>query len=340
MTCYPRQGVTLARVARIAGVSVPTVSKVLNGRSGVSDRTREQVWGVLRTSGYEIRTRDAATAHLIDVIMPDLDSGWASHFLSCLTREAIKAGVSLVVTITPPGHDWLSGIAARGSGGVIVGLGDLTEAQTSWLASHQVPFVQIDPRHRPAGRTQWITASNPEGAATATRYLLERGHRRIVFAGRLLSRAGRAREVGYLRAMREAGLSQQRVLLRNWSDRHPDLELRRLFAQDDPPTAVLACADHFAIATQLAAQRMGLSVPEDLSIIGFDDLGEAARMVPALTTVRQPIAQMAAAALAVVTQYGPQRDRPRVFDTTLVLRETVATKDFRSADARLLSQIH
>ena len=192
-----------------------------------------------------------------------------------------------------------------------------------------VPVVAIDP-HAGSAELPSVESDNLAGGLLATRHLIELGHRRIAFlAGRPDLESSRLRQAGYRQALSEAGIEVDPSLVR-MSDYRRDAAHQpaiELLSRPDRPTAVFAGNDLSAIGTMEAAQEMGVDVPGDVSVIGFDDIPEAARTTPALSTVRQPIQQMGSAAvellIALMDGRIPENTHVRL-PTSLVLRGTTA----------------
>ncbi|MEV5319462.1 LacI family DNA-binding transcriptional regulator [Streptomyces sp. NPDC052687] len=332
-------GPTLAVVAREAGVSVPTASKVVNGREDVAPETRRRVTEALVRLGYVRRPRfDAArTPGMVDLVVRSLASSWSGAVLHGVEEAAHDAGLDVVVSAAlsrnragRPERGWLDKLSARGSAGVLFDLPELTEAQYTWLEQHRIPFVMIDPLLEPPPGVVSVGAANWQGGVMATEHLLSLGHERIaVLAGPRRTLCGGARLAGYRSALASAGLPHRPEYIRHTG---PDeaaarRQARELLDLPQPPTAVFACSDRMALGVYEALAERGLRVPDDLSVVGFDDLPEARWASPALTTVRQPVSEMAATALRLLVRL-MDGDRPEStrteLSTRLIARESTA----------------
>lgn len=324
-------GPTLAVVAREAGVSVPTASKVVNGREDVAPETRRRVSEALDRLGYVRRPRfDAVRAPgLIDLVVHSLDTSSSGAVLHGVEAAAHDAGLEVVVsTGLPrgvggrPGRDWLDRLTARGSSGVLFNLADLTSAQYTRLEQHRIPFVLIDPVLEPPPGVVSVGAANWRGGVTATEHLLALGHERIaVVAGHQHTVAGDARVAGYRSALASAGVRHRPEYVRH-AGSDDGLARRRTLELLDlpvPPTAVFVCSDRLARGVYEALAERELSVPDDMSVVGFDDLPESRWITPALTTVRQPLSEMAATALRLLVRM-MDGDRPESTRTELSTR--------------------
>ncbi|MFD8910103.1 LacI family DNA-binding transcriptional regulator [Streptomyces sp. NPDC059575] len=305
------QSATLAEIAREAGVSAPTVSKVLNGRADVAAATRARVEELLRAHGYRRRRAEATRSPLIDLVFHELESAWAMEVIRGVENVAREAGLSVVLSESAgrltPGRTWADQVAGRRPHGVILVLSDLDDAQRALLTSRRIPFVVLDPAGDPGADVPSIGATNWQGGLAATRHLIDLGHTRIgAISGPSRMMCSRARLDGYRAALETAGLPVDPALVKA-GDFHHDSGRRlglELLRAPDRPTAVFAGNDLQALGLYEAARELSLRVPEDLSVVGFDDLPVARWVGPPLTTVRQPLTEMAEAAARLVLDLG------------------------------------
>ncbi|MGF0169361.1 LacI family DNA-binding transcriptional regulator [Streptomyces sp. Marseille-Q5077] len=332
-------GPTLAVVAREAGVSVPTASKVVNGREDVAPETRRRVTEALDRLGYVRRPRfDAAkTPGLVDLVVHALGSSWSGAVLHGVEAAAHDAGLEVVVSAGltrtrggRPERGWLDKLIARGSSGVLFNLAELTASQYAWLEQHRVPFVMIDPVLDPPPGVVSVGAANWHGGVLATEHLLALGHERIaVIAGHQRKMCSTARVAGYRSALASAGVRHRPEYVRHAGFDEGLAHRRMLDLLDlpEPPTAVFVCSDRMALGVYEALAERGLSVPDDMSVVGFDDLPEARWIAPALTTIRQPLSEMAATALHLLVRMmdGERPESTRTeLSTRLVQRASTA----------------
>lgn len=294
---------TLAAVATTAGVSVATVSKVLNDHADVAEPTRQRVRQALRNSGYQPTRRSAGrrpitTDKLIEVSFPEWRNPYGTAVLDGLSAAAEAAGYEMV--IGPRAHDDRVDVdpgrlRASGRVGAIFVTVDATHPPIRALADASFPVVVVDPVRVGATRCVSIGATNFAGGVTATDHLLSLGHRRIAHAGGPATvECSRARVAGYHSALRQAGLATDDSLV---THSHFTYEAGRAVAgwlldRDHRPTAIFAACDEIALGLLEEARRRGLRVPEDLSVVGFDDSFLASRCAPPLTTVAQPLIEM------------------------------------------------
>jgi LacI family transcriptional regulator len=328
--------VTIADIAQEAGVSVATVSKVLNGHSQVSAGTREKVEALLESSNYlRRRSRPTHTVGLIDLVINELDSPWSVEVVRGVEEVAAQHRTGLVVTAvhgrTADILRWLDNLTQRGSDGVILAVTALGDAQRRQIQDLNAPLVVVDPIGSPDPSIPSVGATNWHGGLAATQHLLELGHRRIgLLAGPEDVLSARARLDGYRAALEGAGIPVDPRLIQPGDFHHSTglTGMRDLLALAEPPTAVFACSDLQALGAYEALRHAGLQVGRDVSLVGFDDLPTSSWASPPLTTVRQPLSEMAAMAARIVLQgvdaVLPAGMRRLELATELVERESTA----------------
>ena len=325
---------TLAEVAALADVSVSTVSKVLNGRRGVSSQTRARIESLLTDNEYSRRAAGSNPAPLIEVLCYEIDSAWAAEAIAAIDRLARESGVGLVISGTNERHEpdtgWIKGVLNRRPVGVITIVSTIDEQQKKQLRSRNIPIVMIDPAGQPQLDVPSIGSADWSGAYAATRHLIELGHRRIgIVTGPEDTMAGTARYSGFRAALDSAGIDLRPEYVQRGEFHHQDglTAGRALLALKSPPTAIFASSDVQALGVYEAARGRGVAIPSDLSIVGFDDLKVARWAGPALTTVRVPIAEMAEQAVHLVLSSTARNETsvPRIdMATSLVIRDSTA----------------
>ncbi|WP_090474096.1 LacI family DNA-binding transcriptional regulator [Nakamurella panacisegetis] len=333
---------TLSAIAEAAGVALPTVSKVLNGRSDVSDSTRLRVTQMLRQGGYELdddvdgrsdHPQDAAGG-LVDLVAPGIEGSWATSMLAGVEEVVSRAGRDVVVTLareTGPGEaSWADRLVARGCRGAVLALVTPTRAQRRLLAAANVELVMLDPGAEPVTDLATVGATNWSGGYSATEYLVSLGHRRIGIIGGLpIHLYSKARLDGYRSALSAAGIAWNPDLVReaDWTRAGAFDAATDLLAQAQPPTAIFACSDRMALGVYEAAASVGLSIPGQLSVVGFDDLPEARWLSPALTTVRQPVREMGRTAATMLLRLlnGEELETQRLELATVLMPRASAT---------------
>ncbi|MFF1574317.1 substrate-binding domain-containing protein [Leifsonia sp. NPDC058292] len=291
---------TLERIALDASVSVSTVSKVLNGREGVSTRTRQAVETLLAESGYARRGSESEPGSLVELVIESLDSDWALAIIRGVERVAREAGLTVALTARgdpdAPRHDWITGVLRRKPIALVLVFSGLSAEHRQQLHTRNISFVVVDPAGDPDPELPSIGATNWAGGHAATRHLLALGHRRIgVISGPTGLMFSRARVAGHRSALEEARIPVDPELIRvgKLSRRAGEREARQLLALENPPTAIFTGNDQQAFGVYDAAAALGLVIPDDLSVVGFDDIPPAQWLTPPLTTVRQPLVDIA-----------------------------------------------
>ncbi len=299
---------TVRQVAEHAGVSIATVSRVINGHADVSARTREAVQRVLREHGYQANSRaQQRSTGLVGVAVPMVHPSYFAAILSGAAEALFEHDMQVVLCPTRHSHarevSLLDRLADGGADGAILVLPEESGDELRELADQGLRFVVVDPRTETAEGISVVCAAHSAGAAHVTRHLLDLGHRRIgVIGGPRGWVATEERLRGHHAALAGRGVLPDPALVR-YSDFRLDggaEAASQLLAVPDPPTAIFAFNDAMAIGAMRAAMARGLRVPADVSVAGFDDTGEAAITTPALTTVRQPLAELGRTAVSIL----------------------------------------
>jgi LacI family transcriptional regulator len=337
----PSQRPTLEVVAARAGVSKATASKVLNNRDDVSAATRAKVQEAMKDLHYVPSTGPRARPDhaIVTVVVETLHSRYASELLQGILSAGLELHTVVAVASKPTdakgspapmSESWLRSVAARGHRAIIVVSLELSAQQVSLCAKLGLAIVVVDPLGPLPESVTSVGATNWTGGLQATEHLLELGHRRIAYAGGSKSSApARERLYGFRSAMENAGAAVDATLVRDVGFTY-DAGLQmgtELLALPNRPTAIFAGSDPSAMGVLEAARRIGLRVPEDLSVVGFDDTQVAAWSSPPLTTVRQPLAQMGWVALRTALRLASERPLPEYpvqLATTLVVRASTA----------------
>ena len=310
---------TLATVAASAGVSIATVSKVVNGRTDVAPSTRARVQELLRQHEYVVRRQPATDAAAdtdtltIEVFFQDQLVVYSTEILNGVLGAAAEMGVSVVVSVRPPDEGstgpstWARDLATAGRKAVVAVTSVLNAADLSVLSRARVPIVVIDALNMPHARVTSVGSTNFAGGVAATEHLLSLGHRRIAYLGGPLAAAcNQARMHGFRGTMHAAGVPVIEDFVRSEQQDYDGgfTGAATLLDRPDPPTAVFTFCDEMALGVVEAARVRGLRIPDDLSVVGFDDTQMARVSSPPLTTVRQPLRQMGAVALRTAVQLG------------------------------------
>ncbi|MFG1677544.1 LacI family DNA-binding transcriptional regulator [Micromonospora sp. NPDC049282] len=328
----PGRPVTISYIAETAGVSIPTVSKVINGRSGVASETRARVEALINRFGYR-RPPSSTRSNLVELVFDQLEHMWGVEVIRGVEQAARENRVGVVLTEFGPERSavryWIDDTLARRPD-CVISVAQLSGEQRDQLRARGIPFVVFDPTGELPDGVPFVGATNWAGGRSATRHLIELGHRRIaMIVGRDRILCCRARLDGYRSAMEAAELPVgadlvERAELTAEGGRAAAL---RLLGRADRPTAIFASNDLQAVGAYHAARQLGLRIPAELSVVGFDDLPIAALVDPPLTTVHQPLAQMAVAATELALALGRGDRTPSTgieLATTLTLRRSTA----------------
>jgi LacI family transcriptional regulator len=293
--------VTIDDVAQRAGVSIATVSRVVNGRYGVAPATVSRVQDAIDELGYEssliARSLRSSQTNVIGILVSDIEP-FSAELLKGVAVALRGSGYELVV-YSGGGHGqdegWERRSLSRLGGTLTDGIILVTPTVVDIVTGH--PLVVVDPNRD--GLVPTVTAQNLEGAIALTRHLIDLGHRRIAFiGGRPDLEAARRREAGFRQALDGAGIELDPELIQPgmFTQEGAERPARTLLTLPEPPTAVFAANDQSAIQTVRTAASLGLRVPEDVSVAGFDNIPESALIDPPLTTVDQSIQDLGRAA--------------------------------------------
>jgi LacI family transcriptional regulator len=294
---------TLAAVARLAGVSVATVSKVVNGRSDVAPQTRLRVQELLHQHDYVapvVRRAEAAARPSIEVQFGGDLRSYAAEALEGIVDVAAELGVSVVVSKPNLAPHWARELVAAGRRALLAVNSMYTQAYQNALTRAGLPLVVLDPLHPPHSEVHSVGSTNFAGGLAATEHLLSLGHRRIAFLGGPdLAASNQARMHGYRAALEAEKVAVPRGYVRAGEFTYQSgLDGGAALLDLEPcPTAVVTGNDEIALGVIEIARTRGLRVPEDLSLVGFDDTLVARMASPPLTTVRQPLREMGGVAV-------------------------------------------
>lgn len=330
----PRKSVTIHDVAQAAGVSVSTVSRVLNNKDDVSAETYENVQRVVDELGYAsslaARGMRSRRTNVIGLIMPDVASLYCIEILQGVNKAILQLDYDLIVYTNGDVRKYATADQERNyvvllNGGITDGVIVVTPAATNF--STDAPVVAIDPNNI-SPECPAIIATNKEGAFSAMQYLTGLGHRRIGFiTGRLELVSANRRLQGYKDGLAVVGIPyvEELVQVGDYTTETAVSCTRALLSLDDPPTAIFASNDMSAMGVYKAAADLGVRIPEDLSVVGFDNLRESSFLTPALTTVDQFISKMGFVAtqmlITLINSEGLDTQTYKM-QTQLVIRES------------------
>lgn len=333
---------TLQDVARVASVSTATVSRTLSHPDVVSESTRIRVAEAVRSTGYRInraaRNLRTKRAHSVLVLLPDLANPFFSTILEGISRNLSQRGYSMLIASTKQVHDsgerlidYLDDVRADGmiilDGGldadVLKSLEDASQADRvlfacEWVDGTSFPSVRCE---------------NRKGTQAAVTYLYDLGHRKIAHVtgpeGNVLMHSRKDAFIAEMTRL-ELALKPEWIIAGDFSLAAGCLAAQTWIAMEDRPTAVFCASDQLAMGFIAELSRHGFSVPDDVSVMGFDDIDLAAQFIPALTSIRQDrlmIGETAAEMLMarIMTPDGDHLESAAVLPVSLVIRESTAS---------------
>lgn len=324
-----------ADVARRAGVSIMTVSRVVNGSAKVRTDTREKVLRAIRDLSYypnaAARALNRNRTNVLEVVIPHEDYFFSSEYFSELIfsiEKVAREGQYNVIfnTYDPAGRvDYAALYKQRKVDGLMIVAPSVSDRGLEGLEAEGIPLVLINGRNDGAPLS-YVDVDNLKGGALAAEYLLDLGHRRIgVVTGGSLVINARHRLQGYVSALEARGIAvrPEWIYEGNWSEDSGYAGLRHLVDLKERPSAVFCCNDLMAIGGIRAAIDRGIAVPEEISVVGFDDIRLASFVIPRLTTIHQPldrVGQSAARIMLELLTERPPHPRRVVLQPELVIR--------------------
>lgn len=337
-------------IAQMCGVSTTTVSKVLNGREDVSDKTRRKVEQVLRQVGFSKPLASTKITNTIEIVMPHMANNGTIGIARACSLQSKGKPIGITITETGEGaeaSDALMGLLDRNPLGAVIIMNGVPDETKSLLSSRGIPFVIIDPIEEVGDQYCSVSIDNWTAGFNATNHLIKLGHQRIAtITGPKNAQSSMARFAGYTAAMENAGL--------NWRDipsergdylAEPSYQAAcRLLElpEGQRPTAIFAFNDLSAVCTYKAAHEHDLRIPDQLSVVGFDNVYPAKYLAPALTTVDQPFDLMAEKSIAMILEArennGTVREPHVVLPTRLVVRDSTAAPDGQDPTAEPVKQ--
>jgi LacI family transcriptional regulator len=333
---------TIREVANAAGVSIATVSRVLNDHPDVAPATRESVLRVVRDQRFatnrSARALSGGRTSLVGVTIPIIEAAYFAHILAGAAEALHEHDMGVVLSPTLHLHDravtLLDRLMHGTTDGAVLMLPEETNEELQALQRLGYPFVVVDPRVPLDEGVPAVSAANASGAHAAVQHLLSLGHKRIAaLTGIPEWLASIERLTGYHSAHAAAGVlaDPSLVVEGDYSIEGGEAAAAKLLDLPDPPTAVFAFNDNMAVAVVREARKRGLRVPEDLSVVGFDDSEQAGIVTPALTTVRQPLAEMGRMAVSLLLRL---LENQRVEGLKVELQTRLVVRDSTTACIR------
>jgi LacI family transcriptional regulator len=307
--------VTLQDVAKLAGVSTKTVSRVVNNQGEISEATRQRVQAAIERLSYRpnilARSLVNQRSDTLAVVAWGIDYFGPSHTVVGIEQQAYDLGYSLLLSLLPRPDDINVGsiidtFVARRVDGIIWAVPEVGDNR-AWIQPDRLeqlpPIVFLSTAPRPG--LSVIAVDNRSGGMQATQHLVDQGRRKIgVITGPLAWWEARERYAGWQDALQQAGLTASPSLVAegDWSAASGDGAMRALLAQQPDIDAVFACSDQIALGALGVAHQVGRRVPQDLAIVGFDNIPESAFFWPSLTTVYQQLVDVGCIAVKTLHQ--------------------------------------
>ena len=327
--------VTIVEVAAQAGVSFGTVSRVINNDIHVKKETRERVLQTMQRLGFvanrQARSLAGGKSNSVGVLVPDLGTGYIGEIIRGIDTELSLTGLDLILYTThrtaSKEANYVANLATGMVDGLLLVLPRSPADFVGNLTRRAFPFVLID--HQGAGcECPAVGATNWQGGYNATEYLIKLGHKRIGFiTGSMDLGCAVDRLAGYRSALRTYHIHEAPELVYEGTFFQPDgyAGASALLDLPAPPTAIFASNDVMAMGCMDAVRNRGLRVPDDVSIVGFDDIPQASLIWPALTTIKQPLEKMGRVATQMLLDLldHPEKEAERIeLPTELIIRNS------------------
>jgi LacI family transcriptional regulator len=324
-------------VAERAGVSVTTVSHVINETRPVSDELRQRVLAAIDELGYQpnvlARSLRRGETHTIGMIVPDSANPFFAELARGIEDTSFAHGYNLILCNSDGDLDkeliYADVLTEKQVDGILFVAAGVSTDHIRALQERRIPVVIVD-REIPDVSVDQVLTNNARGGWLATRHLLELGHRCIgCITGPSDVTPSAERVTGYRQALSEGGIPVDEVLIVKGDFQYESgyRAARQILARDDPPTAIFTCNDLMAVGAISAAVEMGRQVPVNLSVVGFDDVRLASFANPPLTTIVQPKYEMGVLATTMLLERMRNHDIPprrRLLDTRLLIRQSTA----------------
>ncbi len=326
---------SIREVARIAGVSPSTVSRVMNGTANVEESKREKVLRAIEETGFKpnelARALYKQSSRIIGIIVPNIENAFFGELARAAEEEAYRNGYKILLCNSNNNTEKeLMNIQMldqmKADGIIIITNNDKTGKE---IAKCEFPVVAVDRKLTGSGESANIESDHYKGGILATEHLIECGCRNIVcLRGPLEVSSGQQRYRGYLAACEKHGIKEQYIDC--IYDYEYGLEATKALLHKYPDVdGIIACNDMVAISAYKTLNQAGYKVPEDIQIIGFDNIRLSWLLTPELTTIRQPIKEMGTLAVQIIVQSGKGLpfQKQNIFDVKLIERQTTRRKE-------------
>ncbi|MBN1201991.1 MAG: LacI family DNA-binding transcriptional regulator [Anaerolineae bacterium] len=328
---------TIFDIARKSGVSYSTVSRALSGYEFVKSSTREKVLQAARELEYvpnqQARSLAGGRSNMIGVLVPDLSNSYISEIIHGIDDELAKSDYNIILYTTHRHQgkesEYVATMVNSGADGLLLVVPLISSSYLDALHQQDFPYVLLDQMNE-RKQSLSVIATNRAGAYEATQYLIELGHRHIGFISGLEGlNSATERLAGYKTALSDHGihLDSEYIVGGDFRVQGGYLATQKLLSLQKPPTAIFASNDMSAFGAIEAIRQHGLHIPDDISVLGFDDLSQASLVYPKLTTVHQPLVEMGREAVIMLLEcieYPAQEMRQTILPTKLIIRDSCA----------------
>lgn len=331
--------VTIKDVAEKVGVNPSTVSRVLNGDSNLSIReeTRNRILEAIKEMGYTpnpiARSLRKKTSDAIGMLIPDITNPFFPEVIKGAETAASEKGLSVILCNTDENSDKERNLVRflidRRVDGMLLFSSRLEDETVSEVEKSGIPFVLVNRGSR-SNSGAYVVVDNTLGAKLAMQHLIGLGHEKIAhISGFLYTETGLERLEGYRKSLNAAGLpfDSECMVEAGFTEQQGYIAMQKLLSLTNPPTAVFAANDLMAMGAMTAIMEKGLRVPEDISLVGFDDIWVANRITPALTTVKIPLIEMGSLAMKIISDKIAQKeiqDERIILTPELIIRSSTA----------------
>jgi len=328
---------TIYDVAKAAGVSIATVSKVINNTGNMRDTTRQKVKETMEKLNYQPSLMASALTgkgtETLGLLVPDISNPFFSEIAKTIEDRAHESGMSVIICSTDENNEkekkYVELLQRKQVDGMIVASSFHNIEILKGVVDRKIPLVMLTQDDAGLGVTS-ISVDDFKGGYEATLHLLSEGHRDIVIIAEY-AKSSKHRIYGYLEAHKEQGIktSEENIIRTVASIENGRECLRKIVEKGKVPTGIFACNDLIAVGVIQEAKEMELNIPEDLSIVGFDNTILATTTVPGLTTIAQPITEMGKRVVDVIISEIKDKNQTKehvLFRPQLIIRGTTAVK--------------
>lgn len=334
---------TIKDVAKRAGVSTTTVSHVINQTRFVAEKTREQVWAAIKALHYSpsavARSLKVNNTRTLGLLSTSIEAPYWAEIIEAIEKKCYQNGYTLILANAHNELEkqsaYLSMLAQKRVDGLLVMCAEYPDSLLKMLENYRnIPMVVLDWGESQGDFTDTILDNAFQGGYMAGRYLIKRGHRDIgCIPGQMERNTGCGRLAGFLKALSEAGITpnQQWIVQGDFEPDSGYQAMIKILACSKVPSAVFCGGDSMAMGAICAADEQGLKVPQDISVIGYDNLRNARFFTPALTTIHQPKVELGETALdMLLDRIVNKRENPQAIEIhpQLIERRSVTDGPF------------